>query len=141
MDLVDAYPIIVTDKLGACRDFYAEWFGLEVIFESSWFVYLARQGARPWSIAFMAPEHPSAPPGPQPFSGHGVCLELQTADATAEFQKLSAAGAPIRYALTDEPFGQRRFGLFDPAGLWIDVVEQIEPAAGFWDKYMIGPAN
>ena len=34
-----------------------------------------------------------------------------------------------------EPFGQRRFGLFDPAGVWIDVVQQIEPAAGFWERY------
>ena len=33
----------------------------------------------------------------------------------------------MSYPLRDEPFGQRRFGLFDPAGVWIDVVEQIEP--------------
>jgi hypothetical protein len=32
---------------------------------------------------------------------------------------------------------QRRFGLFDPAGVWIDVVEQIEPAPGWWDKYLV----
>lgn len=24
----------------------------------------------------------------------------------------------------------------DPAGVLVDVVEQIEPAAGFWDQYM-----
>jgi len=23
----------------------------------------------------------------------------------------------------------------DPAGVWIDVVQQIEPAAGFWERY------
>ena len=23
----------------------------------------------------------------------------------------------------------------DPAGLWVDVVEQIEPATGFWERY------
>jgi hypothetical protein len=40
-------------------------------------------------------------------------------------------------SLRDEPFGQRRFGLFDPAGVWIDVVEQIEPAAGWWDQYLV----
>jgi hypothetical protein len=38
--------------------------------------------------------------------------------------------------LRAEPFGQRRFGLFDPAGTWIDVVEQIDPAPGWWDRYV-----
>ena len=32
--------------------------------------------------------------------------------------------------------GQRRFGLRDPSGLWVDVVEQIEPQQGYWGRYM-----
>lgn len=27
-------------------------------------------------------------------------------------------------------------GLIDPAGTCVDVVQQIEPAAGFWDPYL-----
>jgi hypothetical protein len=42
----------------------------------------------------------------------------------------------IAYALKDEPWGQRRFGIVDPAGMWIDVVQQTEPAPGFWEPYM-----
>ena len=72
MQLQDFYPIVVTEQLVGCRDFYQRWFGLEVAL-----------------------------------------------------------------SLRDEPFGQRRFGLLDPAGIWIDVVEQIEPAAGWWDKYLV----
>lgn len=49
---------------------------------------------------------------------------------------MTRAGAPITYPLQDEPFGQRRFGFHDPSGLWVDIVEQIDPAAGFWDRYM-----
>ena len=45
----------------------------------------------------------------------------------------------MELTLRDEPFGQRRFGLFDPAGVWLDVVEQIEPAAGWWDRYLTPP--
>jgi len=47
--------------------------------------------------------------------------------------------AAIVLSLRDEPFGQRRFGLFDPAGVWIDVVEQIESAPGWWDRYLKFP--
>ena len=41
----------------------------------------------------------------------------------------------IHYPLTDEPWGQRRFGLVDPNGMYVDVVEQTEPQPGFWERY------
>lgn len=135
MQLQNFYPIIVTDKLVECRDFYARFFDLEVAFEASWFVLMTAVNGGPASFAFMHPAHPSAPPGPEPFSGKGMCLEFQVEDAAAEHERFLRDGAPVSYPLCDEPFGQRRFGLFDPAGVWIDVVEQIEPAAGFWERY------
>ena len=45
------------------------------------------------------------------------------------------AGVKITYPLTDEAWGQRRFGLTDPNGMYIDVVEQIDPQEGFWEKH------
>ncbi|MDZ4371160.1 MAG: VOC family protein [Phenylobacterium sp.] len=132
MRFVDRYPIIVTPRLGACRDFWGR-LGFETVFESSWFVLLQAEGA---TLAFMHPDHPSSPPGPEPFPGHGMCFELQVEDARAACAEAQAAGLPITLPLTDEPFGQRRFGFHDPSGLWVDVVEQIESAPGFWDRYM-----
>lgn len=29
----------------------------------------------------------------------------------------------------------RGFGLVDPNGMWVDVVQQIEPQPGFWEPY------
>ena len=111
------------------------FFDLAVAFEASRFVLMTADNGGRASRAFMHPEHPSAPPGPEPFSGKGMCLEFQVEDAAAEHQRLRRDGAPVSDALRDEPFGQRRFGLFDPAGVWIDVVEHIESAAGFWERY------
>ncbi len=136
MQLQAAYPVIVTDKIAECSDFYVNWFGFQVVFEASWFVYLTSRGNPSYGIAFMTPDHPSQPPGPQKFNGQGMFLTLQVADSAAEFSRLKRAGVSIAYALRDEPWGQRRFGLVDPAGVWVDVVQQIEPAPGFWDKYM-----
>lgn len=136
MQLESAYPVIVTEAMSACRDFYVRHFGFEVVFESSWFTYLAAAGNPALGIAFMTPDHPSQPPGPEHFNGKGMFFTLQVTDASAEFQKARQSGAPIAYELRDEPWGQRRFGLFDPSGTWVDVVQQIEPAAGFWDPYM-----
>jgi uncharacterized glyoxalase superfamily protein PhnB len=49
------------------------------------------------------------------------------------FERVRDSGVPF-IPPTDEAWGQRRFMTRDPAGVLIDVVEQIEPAQGFWDK-------
>jgi catechol 2,3-dioxygenase-like lactoylglutathione lyase family enzyme len=135
MELVDAYPIVVTDRVRECRDFYGRWLGFEVVFEADWIVVLTSGGDRPATLAFMHTEHPSSPPRPGAYTGDGMFLTLQVANARSEYERVVAAGLRCDLELTDEPWGQRRFGVVDPAGMWVDVVEQIEPAAGWWDAY------
>lgn len=136
MELVDGYPIIVTDRLRECRDFYARWFGFAVVFEADWIVVLNSAGRRPITIAFMHSRHPSSPPSPAPYDGGGMFITLQVEDARKEHERLVAAGLRCALGLTDEPWGQRRFGVEDPAGMWVDVVEQTEPVAGWWEPYL-----
>ncbi|RYE10336.1 MAG: glyoxalase [Hyphomicrobiales bacterium] len=121
MQFVDRYPIIVTDAFPACRDFWVRHFGFNLVFENDWFVYLQADGA---SIAFMSPAHPSSPPGPEPY-GAGISMELEVADATAALAELRATGREPDYPLTDEAFGQRRFSVKDPSGLWVNIVQQL----------------
>ncbi len=132
---LDRYPIIVTPKMKACAEFYLKHLGFTVGFESTWFTLLYAPGETA-SLAFMTPDHPSAPPGPETFGGTGMCFELQVEDARTAHDAFKARGLPVSYPLTDEPFGQRRFGFRDPSGMWVDIVEQIEPAKGFWERYV-----
>ena len=67
---------------------------------------------------------PSWPPGPDSYTT-GSSFELEVADAAAALAEVQASGAEPAYPLTDEPFGQRRFSLRDPSGLWINVVQQL----------------
>ena len=136
MHIQDLYAVIVTDQRAECRDFYVRWFGFQVVFEASWFVYLVAAGDHAFGLAFMAPAHPSQPPGPDTFDGKGMFLTLQVADAALEFQRVKGAGLEIAYELHDEPWGQRRFALYDPARTWVDVVQPIDPAPGFWERYV-----
>jgi uncharacterized glyoxalase superfamily protein PhnB len=85
----------------------------------------------------MSPDHPSRPPGPETFDGKGMLLTVQVADARAEFDRLRLSGVTIAHPLRDEPWGQRRFAVYDPAGTWVDVIEPIDPAPGFWDEYVV----
>src|SRR5678816_1861756 len=97
-DRQNVYPIVVTQRGTDCRNFYRRWFELEVVFEASWFVLLGREGGSA-VIAFMAPDHPSAPPGPEPFSGKGMCLEFQVSDAKTEHERFVSDGAPLSLPL------------------------------------------
>jgi uncharacterized glyoxalase superfamily protein PhnB len=140
MQVRDLYPLITTPALFEARDYYVTHFGFDVAFQASWFVYLVGQAdgdSRGATLAFMHPDHPSIPPGPESFDGRGMIITIEVADATAAFDRLSTAGAPIIHPLTDEAWGQRRFMTRDPAGVLVDVVQQIDPEAGFWDRYMI----
>jgi uncharacterized glyoxalase superfamily protein PhnB len=139
MNVADSYAVIVTDKLRECRDFYTTWFDFQPVFQASWFVLLASSGDRPVTLAFMHSEHPSSPPSPRAYDGSGMFLTLQVEDTAAEYERLLAAGLRFEYPLTDEPWGQRRFGVVDPAGMWLDFVEQIEPADGWWERYAAEP--
>jgi catechol 2,3-dioxygenase-like lactoylglutathione lyase family enzyme len=133
--IVASYPIVITDRLHECRDFYVRWFGHEVVFEASWIVVLGRGAGVP-ALAFMHSSHPSEPPTPAAYSGEGMFITLQVDDARDEYERLAAAGLSLALELTDEPWGQRRFAAVDPAGMWVDVVEQINPAPGWWDEYV-----
>ena len=139
MKVRDLYPLITTPHLADVREFYIAHFGFQVAFEASWFVYLigpGEGGTRGATLAFMHPDHPTRPPGPESFNGVGMILTIEVGDAASVFDHLKNGDAPIVHPLTDEKWGQRRFMTRDPAGILVDVVEQIEPAAGFWDQYM-----
>jgi catechol 2,3-dioxygenase-like lactoylglutathione lyase family enzyme len=124
---------VITPNLQECRDFYRMWLDFEVVFEASWFLLLKSANT---SLAFMHPEHPSSPPEPGAYDGNGAFLTLQVEDAGEEYERVVGKGLQCALPLTDEPWGQRRFAVIDPAGMWIDVVEQTEPEPGWWDPYV-----
>ena len=138
MRVRDLYPLITTSALPEVRDFYVNQLGFDVLFEASWFVYLSGQPdgeSRGATLAFMHPDHPSNPPGPESFDGKGMILTVEVADAAAHFERMSKNGAPIVHPLTDEAWGQRRFMTRDPAGVLVDIVQQTQPDEGFWERY------
>lgn len=135
MQLSDLYPIVMTDRLAECRRFWVDALGFQPVFEASWILVLSSGGARRL-VAFMSPDHPSTPPGHERFAGTGLLLTLETEDVDAEHARLEQLDIEIHHGPVDEPWGQRRFLIRDPAGVWVDVVRQIAPAEGFWEPYL-----
>ena len=133
-----SYPLITVTRLQDSRDFFVKVFGMSLVFEASWVVMLAHGEGGPIAIGLMSADHPSQPPGPETFAGKGMILTFQVEDAAAAYRRVKDPGVSIAYDLREEPWGQKRFMVRDPSGIEVDVVEQIEPAPGFWDRYMTG---
>ncbi len=130
------YPIVMTDRLAECRGFWVDRLGFAVVFEANWILVLASAGERRM-LAFMSTDHPSTPPARESFGASGLLLTLEVDDVDAEHARLAADGVEILHGPVDEAWGQRRFLVRDPAGVWVDVVAQIAPAEGFWERYAV----
>jgi len=135
----DAYPVVFVRDIAATTEFYTHTLGLDLRFQSDFFVLLALPGGERGAAAFVLEDHPTSPPdGPALTPGGSAFLTLQVADAAEAYEEQLRAATAIEYPLTDEPWGQRRFGLLDPNGLYVDIVEQIEPSPEFWPRYGVG---
>ena len=108
---------IVTDirveRPEEAKAFYQELFGLKVVMDQGWIVTLACDDAAPVQIS-LASEGGSGTPVPD------VSIEVDDVDAV--YQKARSMGCEIVYALTDEPWGVRRFYVREPAGKVLNVL-------------------
>jgi uncharacterized glyoxalase superfamily protein PhnB len=121
------YPLLITGKLKECAAFYVEHFGFTPVFEQDWYVHLVHQesGAE---LGFMIPDAGSQPEELHPgFNGKGMVYGIEVDDAKLEYQRLSSQlASSMVLGLKDEPWGQRHFIVRDPAGVFVDVVQQLE---------------
>ena len=128
MEIEEAYPLIVTDRLAEARDFYVNWLGMEVTFEQDWVVYVSRPaGTGRTGVCLMAPglDH-QIPEHRLPYSGSSVILTFHVEDAQRELDELRARGFEPEVDIRDEAWGQRHFMTRDPAGIWVDIVQQLD---------------
>lgn len=120
------YPLLITDTLKDCADFYTKHFNFTVVFEQDWYIHLLHEqsGAE---LAYMAPNSQNQPKELHPaFNGTGMVYSFEVEDAQKEYDRVKDSGVTITYELTTEEWGQKHFIVQDPAGIYIDVVEQIE---------------
>lgn len=120
------YPVLMTKRLEACRDFYVAWLGWQVTYEADFYVSLISP-ERTAQLAFVDRDHPSVPAGHRRDpAGSLVTVELDDVDAL--YARWTEAGLPVVLELRDEPWGQRHFMITDPNGVLVDLVKVIPPS-------------
>lgn len=121
------YPLAITKKIKECASFYTKNFNFTVVFEEDWYIHLLHEksGAE---LGFMIPNADNQPKQLHAgFSGNGMVYSFEVEDAKSEYEHLSGKSeVDIVLELKDEVWGQRHFIVRDPAGIYVDVVQQLE---------------
>lgn len=104
---------IKTDSIQPMVQFYQDVFGLDLAMDLGWISTL------------VVDEHPAVQLSIATQGGSGTDvpdLSIEVDDVDAVHAKALEMGCAIEYALTDEPWGVRRFYLRDPSGKLLNVL-------------------
>lgn len=104
---------IATPDPGKADAFYRGLLGLEIVMDHGWIVTFADAGQAAPQVSF-ASEGGSGTPVPD--------LSIEVDDVDEIYARAVAAGFEITYAITDEPWGVRRFFVRDPFGKIVNIL-------------------
>jgi catechol 2,3-dioxygenase-like lactoylglutathione lyase family enzyme len=111
---------IYSDRLTESRDFYVTLLGVEVAYESDWYIQLRSPVNPGLEFGIMLRSHDLVPPEYQTAPA-GVHLTFVVPDVDLVYEKAIDHGFPIIQAPKNEFYGQRRFLTIDPNGCLIDI--------------------
>ncbi len=107
---------ISTQSITEVRAFYMDLFELDIVMDHGWIATLASGEIAPVQISIAT----------QGGSGAAVPdLSIEVSDVDEIYRRAMQKGLAIEYELTDEPWGVRRFYLFDPTGKLLNVLAHI----------------
>ena len=138
---LESRAILVVENYAEVRRFYETLLRLPVALEWG-------NGEGPGCIISLGPgrsvESIGPPPGGFPedwkgFDRRAVMLGVGVADAAAALARLAALGVPVARELRDNPWGDRSFGIDDPAGVRVWVYEITD--SNYAARLGIGPAG
>jgi catechol 2,3-dioxygenase-like lactoylglutathione lyase family enzyme len=120
------FPIIAADDLDATKRFYVELLGFDLVYDSDWFIDLQAPGNPLLEIAVWRADHELVPPG---LAGppKGVMIDVVVDDVDRIYAAATESGLQPVIELRDEPYGQRRFVVRDPAGTLVEISTPIAP--------------
>jgi catechol 2,3-dioxygenase-like lactoylglutathione lyase family enzyme len=113
MGIRRAVPDIESERFDESRAFYVDVLGFEVGMEMDWVMTFVSP-TNPTAQVIVISEDASAPVAPQ--------MSVEVDDVDAVHAEAVRQGVEIVHALTDEPWGVRRFFARDPDGTIVNVL-------------------
>ncbi|KJZ13625.1 glyoxalase [Marinomonas sp. S3726] len=128
---VDAmFPVMVINDLEAVKQFYEAVFGFTAVFyDSNFYLHLISPN-KSIQLGFLLPNLVNQPEFLHPImSTQGYVISLEVKDAALAYSEAKGMDLNIAMALKQEEWGQIHFMIQDPAGIHVDVVQHLAPAA------------
>ncbi len=111
---------ICTDNLASSKEFYVSLLGLEIKYDSDWYVQLCVPENPEVEYGLIKRDHELVPNQFQK-SPTGMYVTFVVPDVEAAYQRAMKMGAPIIQEPRNEFYGQRRFLTHDPNGCLLDI--------------------
>ncbi len=116
---------ICTDNLQQSKEYYVELLGLNVKYDSDWYVQLSSPDDPEIEFGIIQRDHELIPTEYQQ-KPNGMYVTFVVADVDAAYQKALEMGVRILQEPRNEFYGQRRFLTQDPNGCLIDICSPFE---------------
>ncbi|MEM9092795.1 MAG: VOC family protein [Cyanobacteria bacterium P01_F01_bin.53] len=111
---------ICSDDLPSSKNFYVDLLGLNVKYDSDWYVQLCSPENSEIEYGIIKRDHELVPAQYQQ-NPTGMYVTFVVADVDSVYQKAVDMGLPIIQEPRNEFYGQRRFLTQDPNGCLIDI--------------------
>ena len=111
---------ICSDDLEISKNFYVELLGLNVKYDSDWYVQLCTADSADIEYGIIKRDHELVPEEYQN-KPNGMYVTFVVPDVETVYKKASQMNIPIIQEPRNEFYGQRRFLVKDPNGCLIDI--------------------
>ena len=129
-----SFPVFIVANLDEARSFYSSYFAFKVAFQNEWYLHLVSESGI--QVGFMLPNQPTQPEiFHNAYDGNGIILSLEVEDAESAFAEAKEKSLNIVLELRSENWGQYHFCIKDPNGIYLDIVQAIEPTAEYQQNY------
>ncbi|MFL1376003.1 VOC family protein [Nocardiopsis protaetiae] len=115
------------DDPRAAADWFVEHIGFELGVDIGWYVNTQHPRHKNFSLDFVARDHGSSPEGLRGREVAGALVAFLVPDVEVEEKRLREAGLEITLPLVREPWGQYRFQVAGPQGLFVEILQMSEP--------------
>ena len=129
-----SFPVFTVEDLDGAKKFYSNYFGFGVAFENEWYLHLVSETGI--QVGFLLPEQPTQPDiFRKSYNGNGVIFSFEVEDVDSAYSEAKGKSLNIVLGLRSEDWGQRHFCIKDPNGVYLDIVQAIEPTEEYQQGY------
>jgi len=129
-----SFPVFIVEKIDEAKSFYSSYFGFDVVFQNEWYLHLVSESGI--QVGFMLPNQSTQPViFHNAHDGNGIIFSLEVEDAESAFAEAKEKSLNIVLELRSENWGQYHFCIKDPNGIYLDIVQAIEPTAEYQQNY------